>query len=185
MKDRLGQGAADGPNLQDRIAKLKTQAEKLRKEGREKQAEMLEKQAERLSANPTPGPAANPANKGKIRQARKLARIKLLQRRYGEALKDNAVRDEVETHARRSANLSRMKSLVGGRPDGDDKQKESKQKLVERINRLMARENARHSRNMAKLTKQEDSLANKTITTPPRPKAPEATAEVTKEKAEK
>lgn len=181
LKDRLEKGGATG--LQDRAAKLKERAAQLRKEGREKQAEALEKQAERLASSKPgePGAATNPANKAKVRQARKLARVKLLQRRYGEYLKETPVREEVETHARRSANLSRMKSLVGARPEGDDKQKEAKQKLVERINRLMARENARHSRNMAKLTKQQDKLAKE-----PPPASPKAEAPAEKkEKAEK
>jgi hypothetical protein len=184
LKDRMEKGGP--PTMQERAAKLKERAAQLRKDGRDKQAEALEKQAERLaSAKPgEPGAATNPANKAKVRQARKLARVKLLQRRYGEFLKDNAVRQEVETHARRSANLSRMKSLAGARPDADDKQKDAKQKLVERINRLMARENARHSRTMAKLTKQQDKLANKTLPSemPPASKAP---AKDTKEEAEK
>jgi hypothetical protein len=183
LKDRLDKGGP--PGLQERAAKLKERAAQLRKEGREKQAEALEKQAERLaSAKPgEPGAAPSPANKAKVREARKLARVKLLQRRYGEELNKGEVRQEVETHARRSANLSRMKSLVGARPEADDKQKETKQKLVERINRLMARENARHSRNMAKLTKQNDKLAKDPPAAMPKPLTPPSPD--TKEKAEK
>ncbi|HEX2732992.1 MAG TPA: hypothetical protein VHM70_15390 [Polyangiaceae bacterium] len=166
LKERMGQGLP--PGFADRAARLKERAAQLRKEGKTQEADALEKQADRIASSPPPELGAmNPANKAKVRQARKLARVKLLQRRYGDALKKNDVRQEIETHARRSANLSRMKALVGLRPDGDDKQKETKTKLIERINRLMARENARHSRHMAQLTKdqnpsQGDKLAGKT-----------------------
>lgn len=138
--------------LQDRVAKLRERAEKLRAEGKERAAAGLERQAERLEK----GPSKSPVNREKIRRARKLARIKLLHRRYGEALQQGDVRDEVQTHARRSANLSRMKSIVNQMEDGD-----KKTDMLKRINRLMAKENARHSRTMAKLTKNKDTLAGK------------------------
>jgi hypothetical protein len=164
-------GAKGGPadkdeRQQERIAKLKERIAQLRKDGKDKQAEVLEKQVERLASG-APGPGEkSEANRQKVRQARKLARVKLLQRRYGESLKNQDVRGEVELHARRSAHLSRMKELVSARADGDDKQKAAKQKMVDRINRLMARENARHSRTMAQLTKQKDKLAGKPAPAP-------------------
>jgi hypothetical protein len=133
-----------------RVEKLKARAEELRKQGKIKAAEGLQKQAERLEQRGVngPDPAKSAANREKIRKARKLARVKLLHRRYGEELSSEVVRQEVELHARRSANLSRIKSLASAHEDG-----EKKQGLLKRINRLMAKENARHSRSMAKLAK--------------------------------
>jgi hypothetical protein len=144
--------------LKERVKKLKERAAKLRAEGKERAADGLEKQADRLADRTAgePNAARSKANRDKIRKARKLARVKLLQRRYGEHLKQGDVRQEVQVHARRSANLSRMKALVSARTDDD-----TKQELLKRINRLMAKENARHSRTMAKLTKGKDKLAGK------------------------
>jgi hypothetical protein len=155
--------AAKQAERQERVTKLKERAAQLRKDGKDKQAEMLEKQAERMASGTAGmGGEKSQANREKVRTARKLARVKLLQRRYGESLKQDDVRGEVESHARRSAHLSRMKELVSSRPDGDDKLKATKQKMLDRINRLMARENARHSRLMAQLTKK-DKLAGKDV----------------------
>jgi hypothetical protein len=160
----------------NRLAKLEEQAAKLRKEGKEEEAARLDRQIERIKAGPN-------KNREKIRKARKMARIKLLHRRYGDKLKEQAVRQEVELHARRSAHLSRMKSIVTSREAEDDKAKEAKQEMLQRINRLMAKENARHSRKMSRLTRNKDQLAGKkrpkTSGGPPpqKPAAPKAADE--------
>ncbi len=172
---------------EERVAKLEERAAQLRKEGKTEEAERVEKQIERVKAGPDRSPKSK-ANRDKIRKARKMARIKLLHRRYGEKLGEGAVKQEVELHARRSAHLSRMKSIVTAREAADDKAKEQKQEMLQRINRLMAKENARHSRKMSRLTRGKDQLAGKRPKTsggPPAkpPKPPKGAAKA--EEAEK
>lgn len=177
LKDQLTQPA---PQLAERAEKLRERAKELRGQGKERAAEGLEKQAERLTRRAEGGesvedPKQTAENRAKIRRARKMARIKLLDRRYGESLNQGDVREEIEQHARRSANLSRMKSLAGQESD-----EAKKQELLKRINRLMARENARHSRTMAKLTKK-DQLTGKSPAVPTPSKAADEPTKDSKE----
>lgn len=173
---------------EERVSKLEERAAQLRKEGKTEEADRVEKQIERVKAGPERSPKSK-ANRDKIRKARKMARIKLLHRRYGEKLGEGVVKQEVELHARRSAHLSRMKSIVTSREAADDKAKEQKQEMLQRINRLMAKENARHSRKMSRLTRGKDQLAGKRPKTsggpPPKPPTPPKGATDKSEEAEK
>lgn len=143
--NQQGRGPAARPpraSLDKRVEKLKQRAAELRAGGQEEQASRLEKQAELLAKHPRVGRAhgAQPP------QLRKRARIKRWHARYGEALQRPAVQAELRHHGLRMAKLQRMKELA--RQKSDVQQRDA---LLQRIDALRARENARHGRAMERL----------------------------------
>lgn len=80
------------------------------------------------------------------REARKKARIAQLKAKWGkDLLVHPAVRAEMKVHGWRMARLNRMKALA------QESDKENKDKLVERIDKLIEKEMARHAKHMGVL----------------------------------
>ncbi len=130
-------------SLDTRVEKLKQRAAELRAEGQAQQASRLEKQAELLANHPRTGRAHGTQTP----KLRKRARIKRWHGRYGAALQRPDVQAELRHHGLRLAKLRRMKELAQQRPDS-----QQRDALLQRIDALRARENARHGRRMERLT---------------------------------
>jgi len=83
------------------------------------------------------------------RAERRHAHIEELRRRWGDSLAQPAVRAELKTHARRIARLNHMRRLA---------EEANKPKLVERIDKLIEKEQARHTKHMETLKSQPSAL---------------------------
>lgn len=133
---------------------------------RDRAQKWLEQHGAAPSALPSawPAPPALPsASAGSAEAPRELARkwaevaASRLERRerhraalvgqLGARLQDPAVRAELGTHAKRLAELHRLQFLAANARSG-----EARDKLLARIQKLQARELARHQRQLAKLT---------------------------------
>lgn len=141
VKARMAERAE---KVKARAKELREKAAKARASGDVKQAEQLERTAERLEKGP-PTPNRGPAWK-KAMQKRKLARLKPLWKQYGERLRSEEVRSEFKKHATRVARLERMRDLAKNHP-----KEPLREKLTERINGLIAKENARHRQTLRSL----------------------------------
>lgn len=145
MKERM---AEHQQKLAARAKDLREKAAKARAAGDTKEAEQLEKAAERMEKGPM-APERGPGWEKAMRK-RKLARLKPLWKQYGERLKTPEVREEFKKHAVRMARLDRMRELARNNP-----KEEVRQKLIERINGMVARENARHRQSLRALVAKE------------------------------
>jgi hypothetical protein len=167
MKERMAEHAQ---KLTARAKELREKAAKARASGDTKQAEQLEKAAERLEKGPMT-PERGPGWQKAMRK-RKLARLKPLWKQYGERLKAPEVRDEFKKHAVRMARLDRMRDLSRNHPKED-----VRQKMIERINAMVARENARHRQALrAMVAKEPTATANALSPDAPKAEAPKADA---------
>jgi|SoiMethySBSTD1v2_1073268.scaffolds.fasta_scaffold02412_6 hypothetical protein len=77
------------------------------------------------------------------RRERRRQRLAALSARFGAALRQPAVRAELELHARRTAKLKALHAVA---------EREGKVTLLPRIDRLTQKEQARHERRMAALS---------------------------------
>ncbi len=77
------------------------------------------------------------------RRERRRQRLAALSARFGAALRQPAVRAELELHARRTAKLKALRAVA---------EREGKVELLPRIDRLTQKEQARHDRRMAALS---------------------------------
>ncbi len=145
MKERMAEHAE---KLAARAKELREKAAKARASGDTKQAEQLEKAAERLEKGPMT-PERGPGWQKAMRK-RKLARLKPLWKQYGERLKNPEVREEFKKHAVRMARLDRMRDLSRNHP-----KEEVRQKMIERVNAMVAKENARHRQTLRALVAKE------------------------------
>lgn len=141
MKERMAEHAE---KLAARAKELREKAAKARASGDVKQAEQLEKAAERLEKGPI-APERGPGWQ-KAMHKRKLARLKPLWKQYGERLKNPEVKAEFKKHAVRMARLDRMRDLARNNP-----KQEVREKMIERINAMVAKENARHRQSLRAL----------------------------------
>jgi hypothetical protein len=148
MKARM---AERSEKVAARAKELREKAAKARASGDVKQAEQLEKAAERLEKGP-PTPNRGPAWK-KAMHKRKLARLKPLWKQYGERLHNPDVRAEFKKHATRMARLERIRNLAKNNPD-----EQAREKLTERINTMMAKENARHRQTLRNLMDKKEQV---------------------------
>lgn len=127
--------------LQRQADHLEKRAAKLREQGKDKQADALEKRAALAKERAERVGDGTKSPKAERRQ-RKLKRIKHLKRKYGKQLGQPPVRQELRLHAKRMARLNRMKTLA---------QANEKTELVERIDKMIEKENERHESKMQAL----------------------------------
>lgn len=142
---------AGDPNRKERIdkqaARLEQRAKRLRDDGKADEADRLEQRAKRLRQSADKGARrGKPASPEAERTRRKYARLKALRKQYGKDLDQAPVQRELSLHAERSARLSRMKQLA---------EEHGKADLLERILKMMEREDARHEQAMSKLRAQD------------------------------
>ncbi len=107
------------------------------------------------------------AELGTDRDERKQQHRQQLKERWGNTLTQPAAREELEHHARRVARLNRAMVLAETEVTKD------KDKLKERINKLMEQENTRHERAMARLQASSPAAAGGSAA-PPAAAAPAA-----------
>lgn len=145
-KEKKSPSDARKQRLQQQAKRLEDRAKRLREEGKESEADRLEKRAQRLEKSAGQPQKARKPGKDARRQ-KKFQRLKVLQRRYGDSLKEKPVQQELSLHAERSARLERMKTLA---------EQNGKDELLERIVKLTTIEDERHEKEMAALTKKGD-----------------------------
>ena len=121
---------------------LRTKQQELNKEVREAKKELNEEAREERKELRE---ALN-----KLRETRAERRKELrteLRQKYGANLQNAALREELRTHASRLARLNQIKRIADA---------EEKDKLEDRAEKLIERENARHEKQIAKLVAQSD-----------------------------
>lgn len=122
--------------LEQQAARLEASAAKMRTEGKAEQAERLEARAKQLRASGDKKVRrGKPKNPEAERARKKFTRLKALRKRYGKALDQAPVQQELSLHAERSVRLRRMKRLA---------EESGKSDLLTRIETLRERENQRH-----------------------------------------
>jgi hypothetical protein len=176
--------------MQEQIGKLRERASKLRNEASRKTNELdkdsLEREAQRLEQKATamqdraqrvadnqrlaaasgdrPGlgnkldPSLSRDQRGKIRKAQ-------MRRRWGQLLGRSDVTEELKVHAERAAKLRRIRALA---------KEASQDELVQRSNRLLAKEQQRHLKRMQGFEKEESGAS--APGDPSEPAAPNAAA---------
>jgi hypothetical protein len=129
--------------LEQQAARLEASAAKLRTDGKAEQAARLEARAKQLRASADkPARRGNPKSPDAERARKKFTRVKALRKRYGKALDQAPVQQELSTHAERTVRLRRMKRLA---------EESGKSELVARIETLRERENQRHAERLKAL----------------------------------
>jgi hypothetical protein len=165
-----------GFNAAARTKGLKDRIDKLKKEGKVDEAAALERMLNAPMPSMGVRPPLTPEELKKRRETRKFARLRMMHRRYGDALKRPELGAEVATHARRTARLSRLRTLIQEQPESPEREKR-----LQRVNQLMGMENARHQRKLALLAP--DAQQNTVNAVSPQPVKPaeEPNAEEKKE----
>lgn len=160
-------------NFQDRMEKL-----------RERQAEMRERHErarqldDEIHADLKKKDVDVTALRAKLDEYKNLRRDRqrdqrlALHRRYRMALGLPPVKAELELHARRSARLFRMETLIATERKGPEREK-----LLARVSALREQENQRHEREMDKLAPQPMASASAAVPVPPPAPAPSGGAQ--------
>lgn len=182
-RERLEQGAK---KLRDRAAELRKKAAagetpptspnaKRPPRSYAEQAQRLEEQASRMderaknldetSARPSRGRDRS----GSARDRRQRVRRLQLNRRWGDTLENPKAIAELETHARRTAKLKRIRSLALKKGKDDP--------VAERAAQLLTREVARHEKHMKELQAKSVAASVSGATTAPAAASEPATAE--------
>jgi hypothetical protein len=135
-----------GGDLAARNKHMLDTIEKLKKDGKKEQAEALERMLNAPQAAYAPRPQLTPEELKKRRETRKLARLRMMHRRYGSALTRPELTKEIGQHAQRTARLSQVRKVTL-----EMKESPEREKRLQRVNELMGIENARHQRKLASL----------------------------------
>jgi hypothetical protein len=115
-------------------ARAKTPEERQEQRGERRERRRQNQHPERVDAR---------RDRAEQRRERRRQRVDALRARFGSALRQPAIRAELELHARRKAKLNALRAVA---------EREGKQALLPRIDALVKKEQARHQRRMAALT---------------------------------
>jgi hypothetical protein len=142
-KSKASGDAKRKARIEQQAARLEQRAAQLREDGKPDEAAKLEARAQRLrqSADKVKTRRGNPQNPEAERTRRKYARLKAMRKQYGKHLDKAPVQRELSLHAERSARLTRMKQLA---------EEHDRTDLLERILKMIDKEDQRHERHMAK-----------------------------------
>ena len=118
----------------DAAKELRDKAEEHREEAKEKREQRRDAAKEEREEG-----RETAEQRSEKRKQRRRAHVEELRSRWGDSLAQPAVRAELKVHARRIARLNQLRKLA---------EQEHKDKLIERIDKLIEKENARHQKHM-------------------------------------
>jgi len=135
------------PVAKERLEEAKERAKERRDEAKERRDEAKEKREDRRdeAKERREEKREDADERREKRQERRRAHVEDLRKRWGDSLVHPALRAELKVHARRIARLNHMRRLA---------EKAEKPKVVERIDKLIEKENARHQKHMDTLKSQ-------------------------------